>query len=249
VLGIALTPVLQEDFVPEAPRASVSTLLAGAGLACAGAVAYRVVVRPWFLRWGATEAEVSRPWPGDELVERPRARAVRAVTIDARPDKIWPWIMQVGRDRGGFYSYTWLENLIGADIHNVHFLIPGLAERRAGETVWMAPENRFGGQGRMVVGRVTPERAMVLVMPGDADQVLKGGSAREGVWSFVLDPVSDRQTRLVMVTVGPGTLGLSRGVADRLFWEPAHFIPAHFIMERRMMLTIKRLAEGWADRV
>jgi hypothetical protein len=76
----------------------------------------------------------------------------------------------------------------------VHSLIPGLAEQRAGETVWMAPESRFGGQGRMVVGQVAPERAMVLIMPGDADQVLKGGSAREGVWSFVLDPISDRQT-------------------------------------------------------
>ena len=125
----------------------------------------------------------------------------------------------------------------------MHSLIPGLAEQRAGETVWMAPESRFGGQGRMVVGQVAPERAMVLIMPGDADQVLKGGSAREGVWSFVLDPISDRQTRLVMVTVGAETFRLSRRAADRLFWEPAHFI-----MERRMMLTIKRLAEAWASR-
>ena len=171
--------------------------------------------------------------------KRPRSRAVRAVTIDAPAETIWPWIMQVGRDRGGFYSYTWLENLIGADIHNVHSLIPGLAERQAGDTVWMGPENRFGGQARMVVGKVIPGRAMVLVMPGDADRVLTGGLAREGAWSFVLDPVAERRTRLVMLSVGASAPGRWRRAADLLFWEPAHFI-----MERRMMLTIKRLAEA-----
>lgn len=150
--------------------------------------------------------------------------------------------MQVGRDRGGFYSYTWLENLIGADIHNVHALMPGLAERQVGDTVWMGPQDRFGGQARMVVAKVIPGRAMVLVMPGDADRVLSGGLTREGAWAFALDPIGEQQTRLIMVSLGASAPGRWRRAADLLFWEPAHFI-----MERRMMSTIKRLAEAQRD--
>jgi hypothetical protein len=143
--------------------------------------------------------------------------------------------MQIGRDRGGFYSYTWLENLVGADIHNVDHVIPARPDRRPGDTVWMAPAEKFDGTGRMIVARVIPQRAMVLVPPGDADRVLNRGQAA-GAWSFALDPVSDRATRLVMVS-----LVARPRVADLLFWEPAHFV-----MERKMMLTIKSLAEELA---
>jgi hypothetical protein len=82
-------------------------------------------VRPWHLRWGATDAEVARQWPGDELIVNPSTRAVRAVTVNAPAARVWLRITQVGRERGGFYSYAWLENLIGADIRNVYQRIPG----------------------------------------------------------------------------------------------------------------------------
>lgn len=220
------------------------TLLAGitAATVPAAAALYWFAIRPWHLRWGATAADLARRWPGDELVPNVRSRAVRAVHIDAPPERVWPWIMQVGRDRGGFYSYTWLENLIGADIHNVYELMPGLPDRQRGDTVWMAPEEKFGGEGRMVVGAVVPGRAMVLVSPADAAQVLAGGSAAQGVWSFVLEPVGDGTTRLVMLSVGgePPRFGRLSEVA---FWEPAHFV-----MERRMMRTLKRLAESTRER-
>lgn len=218
---------------PAKPGRIVYVPLLGAAVA-----AYWFIGRPWHFQWGATPAEVARRWPGDELVARPRTRAVRAVTITAPPDRIWPWIMQVGRDRGGFYSYTWLENLIGADIRNVYRLIPGLRERQVGDTVWMGPEDRFGGQARMVVAQVLPERAVVLVMPADAQRVLTESRAREGVWSFILEPMTENTTRLVMLSLGAEAPLPSRRLADVLFWEPAHFV-----MERRMMLTIKRLAE------
>jgi hypothetical protein len=207
-------------------------LRTGALAVAAGSVAYWLALRPRHLRWGASEADVTRRWPGDELVLAPRTRAVRVVTVEAPAGVVWRWIMQVVRDRGGFYSYTWLENLVGADIHNVHRLIPGLADRRPGDTVWMAPAERFGGMARMVVGGLIPERAMVLVPPGDAQSVLGGGGAGTA-WSFVLDPAGDRATRLVMVS-----LAAKPRLADRIFWEPAHFV-----MERKMMLTIKALAE------
>jgi hypothetical protein len=204
----------------------------GALAIAAASALYGLVLRPRHLRWGATGADVARRWPGDDLVVAPRVRAVRAVTVQAPAGVVWRWIMQVGRDRGGFYSYTWLENLVGADIHNVRRLIPGLPDRRPGDPVWMAPPERFGGMARMTVGVVVPERAMVLVPPGDAERVLAGGGA-QGAWSFVLDPAGERTTRLVMVS-----LAAQPRLADRVFWEPAHFV-----MERKMMLTLKALAE------
>jgi hypothetical protein len=87
--------------------------------------AYWFSLRPRHLRWGASDAEVARRWPGDEFVPSPHTRSVRAVTVNAPAERVWPWIMQVDRERGGFYSYTWLENLIGANIHNKEHMQPG----------------------------------------------------------------------------------------------------------------------------
>jgi hypothetical protein len=192
-------------------------------LVATAAGAYALAFRPWHLRWGATDAEVALRWPGDELVPDPWTRAVRALTVNAPAARVWPWIMQVGRERGGFYSYTWLENLIGGDIRNVYQLIPGLPDRQVGETVWMGPRDRFGGRARMMVAQVQFQRAMVLVPPTDV----------EHVWSFVLEPASDHVTRFVMLS-----LAAKPRIVDRVFWELAHFV-----MERKMMLTIKHLAE------
>ena len=204
----------------------------------AAASAYWLALRPWYLRWGATDVDVARQWPGDELIVAPWMRAIRAVTVHAPAENVWPWIMQVDRERGGFYSYTWLENLIGADIHNVEQLIPGLPDRQAGDTVWMGPRDKFHGMARMVVAKVDPHRAMVLVLPTDAERLRHGG-APETVWSFILEPASEHTTRFVMLS-----LAAKPRIADLLFWEPAHFV-----MERRMMLTIKRLAEQLAASV
>jgi hypothetical protein len=211
---------------------------AGAAIGVAAAVAaYGFLARPLHLRWGATALEVVGRWPGDELMPAPRSRAVRAVTIEAPAGGVWPWIMQIGRDRGGFYSYSWLENLIGADIQNVERLL-GLPDRRPGETVWMGPEHRFGGEARMVVASIVGH-AMVLVPPADAERVASTGRAEHGVWSFVIEAVTDRRTRLVMLSLGGKAMpGFGGWLGQLAFWEPAHFV-----MERRMMLTIKRLAE------
>jgi hypothetical protein len=77
-----------------------------------GAVAaYLRLIRPWQLRWGATDAEVGRSMPGDVDVPRPTFNATRAVTVAARPDQIWPWLIQIGVGRAGWYSYDWLDNL------------------------------------------------------------------------------------------------------------------------------------------
>ena len=75
------------------------------------------MVYPWISRWGATALETADRYPGDDLVSGPRFRTARAVTVNAAPEKIWPWLLLLGVDRGGMYSYDWLENLFGLKVH------------------------------------------------------------------------------------------------------------------------------------
>ena len=77
------------------------------------AATYLLALRPWLRRWGATDDEVARALPGDELVPDPAIDSTWSVTIDAPAEDVWPWLAQIGQDRGGFYSYEWLENLAG----------------------------------------------------------------------------------------------------------------------------------------
>src|SRR5215218_527701 len=79
-----------------------------------GAAAYLLVVRPWQLRWGATDEERDATLAGDDLIPNPDLTATRAITVHAAADQVWPWIAQLGQGRGGFYSYDALENLVGS---------------------------------------------------------------------------------------------------------------------------------------
>ena len=206
----------------------------GAAVVAAGMLA----ARPWFLRWGAMSEEIGRSWPGDEMSPDPASEATRAITILAPVDEVWPWIVQIGQDRGGFYSYTWLENLFGARIHTADEILPGLT-REVGDTVWMTPKERFGGKGCMRVARLEPGRAMVLVSPEDYDAVLTNGVAPAGTWTFLLHPVDKQITRLIVRSRSGPKEGAGRFLV---------FDPAHFIMERRMMLGIRDRAEAGRTR-
>jgi hypothetical protein len=210
------------------------TVASGAALFATGLLA----ARPWFLRWGATDAEISRTWPGDEMSPDPASAATRAITIHAPVEVVWPWIVQIGQDRGGFYSYTWLENLVGARMRNADRIIPGLT-REEGDTVWMAAKERFGGKGCSMVARLDPSRALVMVSPEDYDVARETGVAPKGTWAILLDPVDDHTTRLIVRSRSGPKEGPLRFLA---------FDPAHFIMERKMMLGIRDRAEAEAAR-
>ena len=87
--------------------APIGRILAAASVAGA----YLGVLRPWQLRWGSTDEEIEQGMPGDDLVDRPTFKATRAVTVEAAPEHIWPWLLQIGINRAGWYSYDWLDNL------------------------------------------------------------------------------------------------------------------------------------------
>jgi hypothetical protein len=213
------------------------TLSIALGTAAAGAAAYGLV-RPWFLRWGATDEEIRGPWPGDDITPDAAYQATRAITIQAPADEVWPWVAQIGQDRGGFYSYTWLENLFGARIHNADRILPNLPDRKVGDTVWMTPKERYGGKGCVRIAALEPGRSMVLVSPDDYEEVLRSGRSPGGCWTFILQPLDDRTTRLILRSRGAE----DESVPVKLF-DCMVFDPAHFIMERKMMLAIKQRAE------
>jgi hypothetical protein len=147
--------------------------LAMAGVATAAL--YVLVVRPWLLGWGATPAERCKSLPGDELVPNPASQSTRAVTIGAPVEEVWPWLAQIGQDRGGFYSYEWLENLAGCRMRNADRIHPEWQRREVGETILLHPANG------LPLARFEPNRVLAL----------------EGWGAFVLEPFDRKRTRLI----------------------------------------------------
>lgn len=177
--------------------------------------------------WGSTRAELTMPLPGDAEPRDPAFEMQHAVTIDAPAEDVWVWLVQLGQERGGFYSYDWLERAFGLDIRNVPEVRPEWQALQAGDVVRAAPPTYLGGllseHLAWTVADVSPERALVLEKRG----------------SFVLQPISEERTRFIIRS--------KMGDRDRSVWASAASLMAfqlpHFIMQRRMMLTIKALAE------
>ena len=197
-----------------------------------------VEARRWALTWGATAPELQRAWPGDELSPRAAEIATRAISIDAPIEVVWAWLIQIGQDRAGFYSYTWLENLFRCAMPKVDRIVPEWQERCVGDTVWLARRDRYHGEARQKVVQIVRGRVLTLASPSDWGRILRRETSHGGTWAFILTPVSVNTTRLVVRSRGPE----APGVLGRLFWV-AVFEPAHFIMERRMMLRLKALSE------
>jgi hypothetical protein len=205
----------------------------------AGALAYGIGLRPWMLSWGARPDENAMALPGDEIVDNPRTMATRALTIEAPPHLVWPWLVQMGQGRGGLYSYDWLENLVGCDIHSVDHIVPELQQLQVGDRVWLMPPENPPHLG-FVVRHLVPERVLVLGTPGPREEALAAGMPHFS-WAFVLLPESNGRTRLVIRSrcdYQPTVLGV---LANGYGLEPVQFM-----MERKMMLGIRARAEALA---
>ena len=200
----------------------LAAVMAGVGVIAV----YRTHVRPWMYTWGATEHEVAGALPGDELVSPNTPRTTRAITIDAPIDAVWPWLVQIGEDRAGFYSYDWLERAVGTAIHNASSVHPEWQELRVGDTVWLA--RRYGEAARQVVAAIEPENYLVLMSPADYARVQRGEKAT-GAWAFHV-----RRT-------GSWTRLLARGSGDVV--GHALFDIPHFVMEQKMLRGIRDRAQ------
>ncbi|MBK9178819.1 MAG: hypothetical protein IPM45_04480 [Acidimicrobiales bacterium] len=208
----------------------------GLGAAAAG---YAAVVRPWFLRWGATSEERAATYPGDELVLRARVRSTRAVTIEAPAADVWPWLAQMGQEKGGLYSYEWLENLIGCGLHNADRIVPEWQDVDEGDSFRLVREG-YPVDLAFEVVCVQPGRALVLGARSDDDpgELMARGLAYPS-WAFVLEPIDDDRCRLVVRWRSDYLPTVAGRLGNQYALEPVHFV-----MERRMLLGIKERAEA-----
>jgi hypothetical protein len=211
------------------------TLLAGA----MAVPLYILRVRPWMLTWGAAVEELALSLPGDDLTPNAKIDMTHAITIDAPAEEVWPWLVQIGQGRGGFYSYDWLENLMGLNIHSADRILPEFQDLRVGDLIPLAPDN-FG----FPVAILEPERSLVLygdtrlAAPGEGPP-MRPGDYLTTRWGFYLLPQPDGSTRLVERWSADYAPNLFNRLFYRVFLEPGGFL-----MERRMLLGIKERAEG-----
>lgn len=189
--------------------------------AALGALSY-TLLRRRILTWGATETEAASRLPGDELLEAADGVATRAISIDAPAAAVWPWLSQMGPSpRGGAYTYDWIENLLGLNMHSVDRILPEFQHPQMGDA--------FGfGSNRMRVERVEPERVLTW-------------RSEDGtwVWTFLLEE-QDGTTRLI----SRNRFRLPTRAA-RLGMLPME--PGSLIMERKMLHGIKQRAERLAS--
>ena len=196
-------------------------------------------LKRWAGRWGTRPEELARGWPGDELSPHATAVTTRAISITAPADTVWAWLVQIGQDRSGFYSYTWLENLFRCAMPRVERIVPEWQQRAVGDIVWLARRERYHGEARQKVVRIDRGRVLSLASPADWGRLVRHETSAGGTWTFILLPQTAQTTRLIVRSRGPE----APTMPGRLFWLMV-FEPAHFIMERKMMLRLKQLAEA-----
>lgn len=184
-------------------------------------------------RWGLSAAEAARGYPGDALVEAPRWGWTHGIEIDAPARAVWPWIAQIGADRAGFYSYQWLENLVGCDVHNAE-TIRADWQVREGDELRLHPK-----VPALRVQQVEPGRWFVALQAADRAARAAGRPWVAGSWLFLVAPLGDQRCRFV----SRYRAASSDDLATRLRFGPTLVEPIGFAMDRRMLLGVKERAE------
>jgi len=214
-----MTAHRQNLLVPGRQKGRLARLVAGLALAAV----YWFPVRRWFHRWGTTPEELVRLMPGDGLIAHPTKVDTGAVTVNAPPEDIWPWLVQMGEGRGGLYSYDWLDRLFGfLDRPSATRILPEFQQLAVGDKI-------YWGREELTVEVLEPLRALALI---------DHGHGMDWVWQFGLYPVDDQRTRLV----SRGTERVPNTVLWWLFMRISE--PAAFIMTRRFLLGVKQRAEA-----
>ena len=200
-----------------------------AGVSAIGIAAaiYILFAKPRHLRWGASARECDASLPGDDLIVNPDLTATRAITVRASAGQVWPWIAQLGQGRGGFYSYDFLENLAGCDIHSADRVVPRWQDIKIGDKVKLAPALGLD------VAALEPGRSLVLrggVPMGNASPPY------DFTWAWVLRDEPDGTSRLLVRERYAYTRPWARFIV-----EPVEAVS--FVMSQKMLRGIKNRAE------
>jgi hypothetical protein len=215
----------------------------------------------------ASGEERRRRLPGDELVPHPRRAFTHAITIDALPEAVWPWIVQMGSGRAGWYAYDRIDN---GGAPSARRIVPELQHVAVGDVMPALP----GAKDAFIVSEVVPERALVLVVPlgpaaaGSAAERGSSASVPRVNWAFVLEPLDLGRTRLItrnrisrdmfasqgshpVTPGGPAFIERVYGLMAKMPWSLLLPVAGfgHYLMASRMLRGIKRRAERhWAER-
>jgi hypothetical protein len=183
------------------------------------------LLTPWMDRWGATDEEIAMPLPGDELVAEPASFVNRAITIQASPEQIYPWLVQIGAKKGGWYSYSWLEGAIQCPITNADRIHPEWQDLKVGDPVEMCPN---GMPPAYEVAQIHPNYAIVMGH--------KENGAWVDLWQFVILPQADGSSRLILRT---------RTMMVGGIWSIIH--PGVFVMEYGLLHGVQARAEAMSE--
>lgn len=176
-------------------------------------------------RWGATDAEIQRSLPGDNLVPNSRGGYTHAITVRASTAAVWPWLVQIGQGRGGFYSYELLENMAGCQIHNADRILSEFQQLEIGDRVGMHPKTGNPYE----VNFIEPGRVLVLLLRD---------KTQTGSWVFFLEELDANTSRLISRSRND----YSRSLGNTLTFGILG--PISIVMDRKMLLGIKKRAEG-----
>jgi hypothetical protein len=210
-----------------------------AALLALSAGVYALVVRPRMLRWGALDDEVRPPYPGADVIPGGQRGATMAVTIDAPPSRVWPWLVQMGCDRAGWYSWDRLDNGGVPSAERIH---PEWQTVRVGQRLASTPS----GRAWFEIAALDPERFLGLratINMRDGRPFNPAGPRPrfyvDALWGFQLKEWPAGRTRLVVSGYALARPWLAQAILDLLFWEPAHWI-----MQTRQFTNLKRRVEA-----
>lgn len=209
----------------------IRKVMIGATIAAAGVAAIN-----WMNHWGATRDEAGAVYPGDELIPDPADQATMAVTVQADPEQVWPWLLQLGQDRGGMYSYDWLERAFGMDLHNATDIKAEWQRLQPGDRIQLVQP----GWGPLQDGYAF--RVAQVIEPSAL--VLRQGPPQDpwdGVWTFVIRPDGPGQCRLISRTRTARMPGFGAGL---LRVTTLLGTPITWFMTQKMLRTIARLAQA-----
>lgn len=201
----------------------ISESIAGVFLIMA-CVILRPLFRPWYSKWGTTDTELTRELPGDEYVSYSRGGYTQAIDIRAPVSSVWPWVVQIGQDKGGYYSYELLENIVGCNIHNADRILPKYQDIKIGDRLVMHPK-----APTIPVIIVEPEKTLVY-----------GGKQDENtanVWVFFISD-GGGFTRLI----SRWSFNYKPGMFNKIIYNWL-IEPIAAVMQRKLMLGIKKRAE------